>query len=128
MIKGTKKSMSLYLKICIYLNTKLSCRTTKYKLSIVSFLFDIFLVNFQIQSDMIRRKRCIYMKDRTEFLTIKLSKEEKEYVLQFAEKTCLSESDLILLAILSLGEPTKMKWQKYQIRKNQKLFLKTKTN
>lgn len=67
---------------------------------------------------MIRRKRCIYMKDRTEFLTIKLSKEEKEYVLQFAEKTCLSESDLILLAILSLGEPTKMKWQKYQIRKN----------
>lgn len=57
------------------------------------------------------------MKDRDEFLTIKLSKEEKEYILQFAEKTCLSESDLILLAILSLGEPTKMKWQNIKLGK-----------
>ena len=45
---------------------------------------------------------CIYMKRRTEELAIKVSKEEKNFLLQCAEKACLSLSDFIVLSALSL--------------------------
>lgn len=43
------------------------------------------------------------MNNRTEMLTLRLSKEEKNLIIKCAKETCLSVADYLVLSALSVG-------------------------